>query len=136
MSPTSDDYGPQPGSSDPGSFHNSGVYITGTSVSGAAIAAGSGRIDQQVTQTAAAGALATIEHLLEELKEGAAVLGTEQAEAVVDDADRLSAEFHHRKPDRDSISFLLGRISRRVGGVAALLANVEHIRELVTALVH
>jgi len=37
--------------------------------------------------------------------------------------------------DQDSISLLLGRISRRVGGVAALLANVDHIKELIAALV-
>lgn len=136
MSPASDGYRPPPGSTGPGAFHNSGVYISGSNVSGSAVAAGSGPIDQQVTSTSAADALATIDRLLEDLKNGAAELDAERAEAVVDDADRLSAEIHHRRPDRDSILFLLSRLTARAGGVAALLANVDRVRDLVTALVH
>jgi hypothetical protein len=131
----SDQYGPAPGSPGPGAFPQPSVHISGGNVSGSAIAAGQGA-RAQVFSTASPGTLATIDRLLEELKDGATVLDTEQAEAVVDDADRLSAEFHHRKPDQDSISLLLGRISRRVSGVAALLATVDHIKELVAALVH
>jgi hypothetical protein len=136
MSPMSDGYGPPPGSTGPGTFHNSGVYISGSNVSGSAVAAGSGPIDQHVTSTPAADTLATIDRLLEELKNGATELDAEQAEAVVDDADRLRAEIHHRRPDRDSVLFLLSRLTQRVGAVAALLANVDRVRELVTALVH
>jgi hypothetical protein len=125
-----------PGGPGPASFRNSGVYISGSSVSGSAVAAGSGPIDQRVTGTAEADALASIDRLLEELKAGASALDPGEAEAVADDTDRLSAEIHHRKPDRDSISFLLKRLTGRVGAVAALLANVEQIRQLVTTLVH
>lgn len=128
--------GPPPGGTGPGAFHNSGVYISGGSVSGSAIAAGSGPIDQRITGAADADVLASIDRLLEELKAGASVLDPGEAEAVADDAGRLSAEIHHRKPDRDSISFLLARLTRRAGAVAALLANVDHVRELVTALMH
>lgn len=131
----SDQYWPAPESPGPGAFPQSSVHISGGNVSGSAIAAGQGA-RAQAFSTAAPRTLATIDRLLEELKDGAAVLDAEQAEAVVDDADRLSAELHHRKPDRDSIGLLLGRISRRAGGVAALLANVDHIKELVAALVH
>ena len=136
MSPMSDGYGPPPGGAGPGAFHNSGVYISGSTVSGSAVAAGSGPIGQHVTSTPAADALAAIDRLLEELKNGATELDAEQAEAVVDDADRLSGEIRHRRPDRDSVLFLLSRLSQRVGGVAALLANVDRVRELVMALVH
>ena len=103
---------------------------------GSAIAAGPGPISQRVTGPAEPGLLASIDRLLEELKAGALVLDPAEAEAVADDAGRLSAEIRHRKPDRDSISFLLGRLTRRVGAVAALLANVDHVRELVSTLVH
>ena len=127
--------GPPPGGTGPGAFHNSGVYISGASVPGSAIAAGPGPINQRVTGPAEPGLLASIDRLLEELKAGALELDPAEAEAVADDG-RLSAEIRHRKPDRDSISFLLGRLTRRVGAVAALLANVDHVRELVTTLVH
>ncbi len=128
--------GPPPGGTGPGAFHNSGVYISGASVAGSAIAAGSGPISQRVTGPAEPGLLASIDRLLEELKAGALVLDPAEAEAVADDAGRLSAEIRHRKPDRDSISFLLGRLTSRAGAVAALLATVDHVRELVTTLVH
>jgi len=132
----SNEYGPPAGSTGPGSFRNSGVYISGSTVSGSAVAAGSGPIAQQVSGVAGADARAAIDRLLDELKNGATALDADQAEAVVDDADRLSAEIHHRRPDRDSIFFLLSRLTQRVGAVAALLANVDRVRELVTALLH
>lgn len=120
-----------------GTGASAGFAITGSTISGSAIAMGAGSRAQQVSYgTDSSGTLAQIDRLLQELREGAAGLEADQAEAVADDVERLEAEIHRRKPDRDSIGLLLGRLAQRVGAAAALLANVEQVRELITALLH
>jgi hypothetical protein len=114
---------------------NSGVYIGGGTFSGAAMAAGAGAQAHQVSYGLdGSGTLARIDRLLRELRDGAAMLEDGEAEAVVDDVERLSAEVHHRKPDRDSLSRLLGRITARLGSAATLLATVDQVKDLITSL--
>jgi hypothetical protein len=114
---------------------NSGVYISGGTFSGAAVAAGAGAQAQQVSYGLDnSETLARIDRLLQELRDGATLLEADEAEAVVDDVGRLSAEVHHPRPDRDSLSRLLGRVTARLGSAATLLATVDQVKDLVTSL--
>jgi hypothetical protein len=120
----------------PGRVINTGVYVTGGLVSGP-VAAGAGARAVQVNKDAGhAEVLARIERLLHDLEDGASVLDGEQAGEVTDDVGRLRAEVHHRKPDTDRISHLLGRLTAQVGSAAALLATVDRVKDLVATLLH
>lgn len=131
--PQPDEY-PGPSAAEPGRVINTGIYISGGSVSGP-VGAGDRARAIQVTQGANAGdALARIDRLLRELEAGASVLEDKQAEAVIDDAQRLHAEAHHRRPNADMIGQLLARLTARVSSAAALLATVEQVKELITAV--
>jgi hypothetical protein len=124
----------QAGSGTPGRMVNSGVYISGGDVSGP-VAAGRGA---QAVQFNAAGTetVRRIDQLLTELEAQARTLVPEQADDVADEAGRLRAEVHHRRPSAESIRLILGRLARAVAGTAALAANVEQISTLITQLVH
>jgi hypothetical protein len=113
---------------------NSGVYISGGNVSGP-VAAGRGA---QAVQFNAGGneTVQRIDQLLTELEALARTLTPEQADDVADEAGRLHAEVHHRRPNAESIRLILGRMARAVAGTAALAANVEQINALITQLVH
>src|ERR1700759_5685844 len=135
MSGADDRHLPMPAG--PGSMGNSGIYIGGGTFSGAAFAAGDGAHAQQVS----AGlnhseTLAQIDRLLQQLRDGASALAADEAEAVADDVDRIGAEVHHRKPDPDGLSRLLGRITARLGSAVPLLAVADQLKDLITALLH
>jgi hypothetical protein len=137
MDQDSDDQQPgseQTGRGAPGRVVNSGVYISGGNVSGP-VAAGRGA---QAVQFNAAGTetVQRIERLLTELEAQARTLVPGQADDVADEAGRLRAEVHHRRPSAESMRVILGRLARAVAGTAALAANVEQISTLITQLVH
>ncbi len=80
--------------------------------------------------------LARLDDALRELMAGASPLGTGDYQLVQDDAVQLRAEVTSPRPDRDKVMGLLGQMTARAGSVAALLAIVDRIKELVSALLH
>ncbi|HEY0719245.1 MAG TPA: hypothetical protein VGD68_16655 [Streptosporangiaceae bacterium] len=116
---------------------NSGISITGGSFSGAAFAAGAHARAHQISHAPDDSALlARIDHLLRQLEDGATELEADDAEAVADDVERVRAEIRQRKPEPDTLSRLLGRLTTRVSSAAALLTAVDQVKELITSLLH
>ena len=111
---------------------NSGVIISGGTVNGP-VAAGPGARAEQV-RAGPGDAIQRIEQLLADLEAQAGTLPPEQAGDVIDDVGRLRAEVRHRRPSAEGIRLILARLAKAAAGTAAMLANVEQIRELVTQL--
>ena len=80
--------------------------------------------------------LEMIDRLLRKLESDASMLEGEQAEDVLDDAQRLHTEVHSRRPSAESIRLMLSRLTSATSSTAALLATVEQIKELVSAILH
>ncbi|MBV9444354.1 MAG: hypothetical protein JO345_00395 [Streptosporangiaceae bacterium] len=80
--------------------------------------------------------LEMIDRLLRKLEADAGTLDGEQAEDVLDDAKRLHTEVHSRRPSAEGIRALLTRLTTATGSTATLLATVEQIKELVSAILH
>ena len=80
--------------------------------------------------------LEMIDRLLRKLEADAGTLDGEQAEDVLDDAKRLHTEVHSRRPSAEGIRALLARLTTATGSTATLLATVEQIKELVSAILH
>ena len=80
--------------------------------------------------------LEMIDRLLRKLEADAVMLDSERAEEVIDDAKRLHTEVHSHKPSAAGIRAVLGRLATATSSTATLLATVEQIRELVSAILH
>jgi hypothetical protein len=80
--------------------------------------------------------LEMIDRLLRKLEADAGMLEGEQAEDVLDDVQRLHTEVHSRRPRAESIRLMLSRLTTATSSTAALLATVEQIKELVSAILH
>jgi hypothetical protein len=80
--------------------------------------------------------LEMIDRLLRKLEADAGMLEGEQAEDVLDDVQRLHTEVHSRRPRAESIRLMLSRLTKATSSTAALLATVEQIKELVSAILH
>ncbi len=102
-----------------------------------AIATGQyGQATQNVYGSGTGDPLEMIDRLLRKLEADAGLLEGEQAEDVVDDAQRLHTEVHSRRPRVESIRVMLSRLTSATSSTAALLATVEQIKELVSAILH
>ena len=102
-----------------------------------AIATGQyGQATGNVYDSGAGDALEMIDRLLSKLEADAGLLQDEQAEGVVDDVQRLHTEVHSRRPNADSIRRMLSRLTTATSSTAALLATVDQIKDLVSAILH
>jgi hypothetical protein len=102
-----------------------------------AIATGQyGKATGNVYVSAADDPLEMIDRLLRKLEADAGMLDGERAEELIDDAKRLHTEVHSRKPSAAGIRALLARLTTTASSTATLLATVEQIRELVSAIMH
>jgi len=108
---------------------------------------GSGSASANVYSPAAAGtadALAQIDALLAAIvagvqasrESGATALPEEDAEQIIEEADRLKSEIHRRRLSPEHIALALRSLSRAAAPVVSLLAQVNDIRELVASLLH
>jgi hypothetical protein len=106
---------------------NTGVFAVGSHAQATQVSAGAGTEE----------VLARLDLALRQLTVAAtAQLDSPQAEQVGDDAERVAEETRRKRPDRDRISQLIGRITARVGSVAVLLEAVERVKNLIEALPH
>jgi ABC-type transporter Mla subunit MlaD len=80
--------------------------------------------------------LARLEQALHELAAGLHALGGNDAEDALEDLDRVQDELHRRKPDSGRMSQLMDRVTAVVAPVGGLLELADHVRELITAVVH
>lgn len=102
-----------------------------------AIATGQyGQATGTVYGSAADDPLEIIDRLLRKLEADAGVLEGEQAEDVLDDVQRLHTEVHSRRPSAESIRHLLSRLTKATSSTAALLATVDQIKDLISAILH
>lgn len=102
-----------------------------------AIATGQhGQATGNVYDSGASDPLEMIDRLLRKLEADAGMLEAEQAEEVLDDVQRLHTEVHSRKPSVEGIRVMLSRLTKATSSTAALLATVEQIKELVSAILH
>ena len=102
-----------------------------------AIATGQyGQATGNVYGSAAGDSLEIIDRLLRKLAADAGQLEGEQAEDVLDDTQRLHTEVHSRRPSAESIRVMLSRLTTATSSTASLLATVEQIKELISAILH
>ena len=102
-----------------------------------AIATGKyGQATQNSYGSVAGDPMEMIDRLLRKLEADAGTLEGEQAGDVVDDVQRLHTEVHSRRPSAESIRVMLSRLTSATSSTAALLATVEQIKELVSAILH
>ena len=102
-----------------------------------AIATGQhGQATGNVYGSGAGDSLEMIDRLLRKLEADAGMLEGEQAEEVLDDVQRLHTEVHSRRPSVESIRVMLSRLTKATSSTAALLATVEQIKELISAILH
>jgi hypothetical protein len=113
---------------------NSGIYIQGNV--GALATGDHGQATQVNNGPNSGDPLEMIDQLLRKLAAEASVLGSEQAEDVVDDTRRLHTEVHSRKLSAANIGAVLSRLSTATTSTATLLATVDQIKDLVTSLLH
>ena len=73
---------------------------------------------------------------VEALDAAARPLGAPRYEEVHRDVVQLKAEVSNPRPDRDRVMTLLGQLTARAGSAAALLAAIDRIKDLLTALFH
>lgn len=112
-----------------GTTINRGVNITGKTVSGVNVG-GDGSQFTVIYGAPPDDRLAQIERVIQELQAAAAQLPGEQPEEVHDDAGRLLGEVKQRKPDRERITALLGRISQAAAPFASLVDIVVQLKGL------
>ncbi len=113
---------------------NSDIYIGGNV--GAFATGDHAQATQNIYGSDSGDPLEMIDRLLRKLEADASMLDGQQAEDVVDDVQRLHAEVHSRRPSAESIRAIFSRLTMATGSTAALLANVEQIRQLVGAILH
>ncbi len=103
-----------------------------------AIATGQfGQATGTVHSSASDDPLEMLDRLLSKLKADAGgLLEGEQAEEILDDAERLHTEVHSRRPKADIIRLVLSRLTKTAGSAAALLATVDQIKDLVSAILN
>ena len=118
----------------PGPGGNSGIFIGGDN--SGAVATGKAHALQVTYGSQNADPLDGVDRLLRRLEADAGMLPSEQAEDVIDDVRRLHTEVHSRKPSAESVHGLLSRLTRATSSTAILLATVDKIKDLVTALLH
>jgi hypothetical protein len=108
---------------------------------------GSGSASANVYAAAAPGAadaIARIDALLAAIvaaaqasrESGATALPEEDAEEIIEEADRLKSEIHRRRLSPAHIALALRNLTRAAAPVVSLLAQVNDIRELVASLLH
>jgi hypothetical protein len=96
-----------------------------------------GQATGTVNVSGAGDPLEAIDRLLRKLEADAGQhLQEEQARDVADDARRLHAEVHSRKPSMERLRDLLASITATAGSATALLAVVDQVKELVLAIAH
>jgi len=113
---------------------NSGNIIGGDN--SGIVASGHARVRQVTHGSNTADPLETIDRLLRKLEADAGALGGERAEDVIDDVHRLRTEVHSRKLSGENIRAALSRLSAATTSTATLLATVEQIKVLATAILH
>jgi hypothetical protein len=108
---------------------------------------GSGGASANVYAAAAPGtadAIARIDALLAAIvaaaqagaQAGATALPEEDAEEIIEEADRLKSEIHRRRLSPEHIALALRNLAQAAAPVVSLLAQVNDIRELVASLLH
>jgi hypothetical protein len=108
---------------------------------------GSGSASANVHALAAPGtadALARIDELLAAIVAavqavggtGATALPEEDAEEIIEEADRLKSEIHRRRLSPEHIALALRNLTRAAAPVVSLLAQVDDISEFVASLLH
>jgi hypothetical protein len=80
--------------------------------------------------------LGRIDQLLRKLEADAGLLRTGEAEVVLDDVRRLHTEVHARRPSMEGLRAMLSRLTAATSSAAGLLATVEQIKELISAIAH
>jgi hypothetical protein len=126
---------PTPGGGDPGS-EGAGVLNYGV-ISGPVAVGMQAPVTQVNLGAGAESTMARLELALQQLTAAAArELDAPQAEEVSENAIRMAEEVHHKRPDWDHVTRLLGRITSLVGSAAGLAAAVEQVKDLVQALLH
>lgn len=119
-----------PGIVGPAGMVNSGISITGGTISG--IVAGGQNAQVTVNQGVPGDErLARIDHLLRQLEAGAGTLETLAAQQVRDDAVRTREELHHDRPDKVRVRELLARLSALVAPASALVELVSQVKDLI-----
>lgn len=111
--------------------HNSGVHVSGGSVSGP-VAAGKHARAIQVNQ--GSDALSRLDAALAELASGVGDLPAGQADEAGDQIELFRAEIGKERPDTGRLGRILARLTVTVGSAAALLAKIDQIKDLVTIL--
>jgi len=102
-----------------------------------AIATGQyGQATGNVYDSTAGDPLEMIDRLLRKLQADAGQLEDEQAADVLDDAQRLHTEVHSRRPSAEGIRLMLSRLTKATSSTASLLATVEQIKDLISAILH
>jgi hypothetical protein len=120
---------------DPEGSRGSNEFHIGGNVG--AIATGQfGQATGNVYGAGAGDPLEMIDRLLRKLEADAGMLEGEQAEDVRDDVQRLHTEVHNRRPSVESIRVMLSRLTKATSSTAALLATVEQIKEVISAILH
>jgi hypothetical protein len=127
----------RPEPSDGGPAISAGVYVGGGTVSGPIAGGVNGPVTQINNMSGnASDVLRQIDNLLRKLEAEASGLPGERADEVVDEVSLLHAEVHRRKINSESIRAALARLTTAVGSATTLLASVDQLRELATALLH
>ena len=117
-----------------GTGTNSGNIIGGNN--SGIVASGHARVTQITRDSNTGDPLEMIDRLLRTLEADASALGGEQAEDVIDDVHRLHAEVRSSKLSAENIRAALSRLSAATASTATLLATVEQIKVLATAILH
>lgn len=110
---------------------NSGLIISGGTISAGVIAGGQGAHVTVNQGSAADDRIAQIERLIQQLRTAADELNDERAEEISADGDRLLNEAKQRNPDRGRITQLLSRMFQTAASFAPLLDIVVQLKSLV-----
>lgn len=103
------------------------VYAAATPGPAAAVA----RIDELLAAIVAAAQAGQVGR-----EPSVATLPDEDAELIIEEADRLRSEIHRRRLSPEHITLALRNLTRAAAPVVSLLAQVNDIRELVASLLH
>jgi hypothetical protein len=108
-----------------------------------ATSTGSGSSSANVYASAvpgAAEAIARVDALLAAIvaaaQEPGVALPDDDAEVIIEEADRLKSEIHRKRLSPEHIALALRRLTQAAAPVVPLLAQVNDIRELVASLLH
>jgi hypothetical protein len=108
-----------------------------------ATSTGSGSASANVYASAvpgAAEAIARVDALLAAIVAAAqqpgVALPDDDAEVIIEEADRLKSEIHRKRLSPEHIALALRTLTQAAAPVVSLLAQVNDIRELVASLLH